>query len=245
MNDDRFIEQLNLYIDQELPAEEARELEAELAANPERQQTYLSYCRLQHGCRALDAPHSIPRPSVRAIVEAAESPDNVADFPTPQPAFGRPAEVATATGTGIRWNAGLSGLVAAAFAVALYVGGNFYGSSPDLAEQPAPSASMAESTENSDAVVKAGAYQTVLSLDSFVRSQGEGREANVLHSSEDPFAWMDEVQFEPIRTVDIDSLEFRADEPLEKRNLSAYSYPYPGLDDTPPKVETTAFQFQR
>ena len=64
-------------------------------------------------------------------------------------------------------------------------------------------------------------------------------------ATEDPFAWMAQVQFEPIRPVRLDTLEFRTAAPMEVRNLPAFSYPYPGLDDTPPLSESAAFQFQR
>lgn len=53
MNDRRFIELLNLYVDQQIDAAEAAELEAEVLRSPERRITYNDYCRLQRGCSLL------------------------------------------------------------------------------------------------------------------------------------------------------------------------------------------------
>lgn len=47
MNEKRFIELLNLYIDGEIAPDEQQELENEVAGNCRRRQTYQSYCRLQ------------------------------------------------------------------------------------------------------------------------------------------------------------------------------------------------------
>ena len=56
---------------------------------------------------------------------------------------------------------------------------------------------------------------------------------------------MNQLEFAPIRPVRVDSLQFKTAEPMQVRTLSAYAYPYPGLDDTPPLSESAAFQFQR
>ena len=77
------------------------------------------------------------------------------------------------------------------------------------------------------------AYRTVFAVDA-------GASGN-----SDSFAWMTQLQFAPIERVQVDTLTFKTAEPLEVKTLSAYAYPYPGLDDTPPLSETAAFQFQR
>lgn len=46
MKDNRFIELVNLYIDRQISAGEAAELEAELQANPRRRAVYRQYCQL-------------------------------------------------------------------------------------------------------------------------------------------------------------------------------------------------------
>lgn len=46
MKDNRFIELLNLYIDRQISAAEAAELEAEMQAHPRRRATYRQYCQM-------------------------------------------------------------------------------------------------------------------------------------------------------------------------------------------------------
>jgi hypothetical protein len=46
MNDNRFIELVNLYIDRQITAAEAAELEAEMQDNPRRRAVYRQYCQL-------------------------------------------------------------------------------------------------------------------------------------------------------------------------------------------------------
>jgi hypothetical protein len=53
MNDGRFIELLNLYVDHQIDPAEAAELEAEVLSNPSRRRAYDQYCRLQRGCSLL------------------------------------------------------------------------------------------------------------------------------------------------------------------------------------------------
>ena len=53
MNDTKFIELLNLYLDHEISAEDATRLEAEVQSNPQRRRLYHDYCRMQKGCQLL------------------------------------------------------------------------------------------------------------------------------------------------------------------------------------------------
>lgn len=53
MNDARFKQLLNLYLDHELTSDQASELESEVLRNPARRQLYRDYCRLQRGCGLL------------------------------------------------------------------------------------------------------------------------------------------------------------------------------------------------
>ena len=53
MNDHRFIELLNLYIDHQIDPAEAAELEAAVHSTPDRRRTYEEYCRLQRACSQL------------------------------------------------------------------------------------------------------------------------------------------------------------------------------------------------
>ena len=53
MNDKKFIELLNLYVDREVSAEDALRIEAEVASNPSRRKVYDQYCRIQKACSML------------------------------------------------------------------------------------------------------------------------------------------------------------------------------------------------
>lgn len=85
MNDRRFKELLNLFLDHELSEEDARELEAEVRRDPVRRQVYESYCRMQKGCTLLFQGERLRTPErpvlARAIAEArrkVEQPEPVA-----------------------------------------------------------------------------------------------------------------------------------------------------------------------
>jgi hypothetical protein len=55
MNDKKFIELLNLYVDREVSAEDSLLLESEVAANPGRRKVYDQYCRMQKACSMLSS----------------------------------------------------------------------------------------------------------------------------------------------------------------------------------------------
>ncbi len=50
MKESRFIELLNLYIDQQITSANAAALEEEIMANPRRRRTYEQYCRMHRAC---------------------------------------------------------------------------------------------------------------------------------------------------------------------------------------------------
>ena len=83
MNDEKFIEQLNAYLDRELSGVEMREVETAIAASPERQKIYRDYCKIERACQTLLASEvKAPKPSIAAIIAAAnaQSNDNVVPF---------------------------------------------------------------------------------------------------------------------------------------------------------------------
>jgi anti-sigma factor RsiW len=230
MNNERFIEQLNAYIDRELSGDEMRELEAELAASPKRQQIYRSYCKIDKACQTLSASGRVnaPKPSVSAIVAAAEAQrdGSVVEFP-----FAPATRTATST-SGLSWGTAFAGLAAACVAAFVYVAGPQTSNVPNPALTPAPAVAEIGPDDSVDGR-EPSAYRTVFAVDAGTSDRS------------DSFAWMTQLQFAPIERIQVDTLEFKTAEPLEVRTLSAYAYPYPGLDDTPPLSETAAFQFQR
>lgn len=91
MNEPRFIELLNLYVDQQLSAEEARELEVEIQRNPSRQRTYHQYCRMQKACAQLFEHERTAAPASatlkRAMVAADRKLVAFPDEPARRPAW--------------------------------------------------------------------------------------------------------------------------------------------------------------
>ncbi|MDF9828121.1 hypothetical protein M2103_001282 [Ereboglobus sp. PH5-5] len=73
MKDKRFIELLNLCVDHQITPDEARELEAELHANPARQRTYLQYCRMQKACSQLFEAERAHAPATPRLARALAS----------------------------------------------------------------------------------------------------------------------------------------------------------------------------
>jgi hypothetical protein len=60
MNDNEFIELLNLYVDREISPEDAVRLESEVVSNPRRRKIHDQYCRIQKACSMLsDQPMEV------------------------------------------------------------------------------------------------------------------------------------------------------------------------------------------
>ncbi len=85
MKDAKFIELLNLYVDQQIDATDAALLESEILHNPARRRTYQQYCRMHRACAVL-FEQSLPQGGVSdklaAAAQAAE--EKVVAFPAPR-----------------------------------------------------------------------------------------------------------------------------------------------------------------
>ncbi len=82
MKDPRFIELLNLYVDQQLTAAEAVELETEIKQNQTSRRTYQQYCRMQKGCVQLFEQECQSAPSTSALSRAlADVEQKITAFP--------------------------------------------------------------------------------------------------------------------------------------------------------------------
>lgn len=77
MKDSEFIELLNLYVDHEIGAEDARRLESEVNANPERRRLYRQYCMIHKACSLL-ADDCAAAPEERPAAVRDETPARVA-----------------------------------------------------------------------------------------------------------------------------------------------------------------------
>jgi hypothetical protein len=67
MNDKKFMELLNLYLDREIDADDALRLEAEVASDPARRSVYDQYCRMQKACSMLTGEAADPERVVVAF----------------------------------------------------------------------------------------------------------------------------------------------------------------------------------
>lgn len=89
MKDSKFIELLNLYLDQQIEPAEAALLEDEIARNPARRQTYQQYCRMHRAC-TLMFEQSRPTSDVgeKVALAAAVAEDKIRAFPAPSRGYG-------------------------------------------------------------------------------------------------------------------------------------------------------------
>jgi len=82
MRNSRFIELLNLYVDQQLSKEEAVELEHEITRNPARARTYQQYCRMQKACTLLFEQERNQAPNTNLLARSLSEADRkVIGFP--------------------------------------------------------------------------------------------------------------------------------------------------------------------
>lgn len=228
MNDERFIEQLNLYIDRELSADEVTEIEAAIAADPARQRIYAQYCKIERATRQLLNETEIPQPDIAQLVATARE-DNTIDFP--QPAADRPRR------SWLSWGAPLGALAAASLAVVFTIG-----TMQTAQHEPAaPTVNYAAIPDAPAVETERIPYQTVFVLDADRSDDALPGMVN----RHDSFAWMSQVEFEPIERVKLDDWQMRTSAPIEVRSLDPRWLSPVGLDDTPPREAMTAFQFQR
>jgi hypothetical protein len=82
MRNSRFIELLNLYVDQQLSKEEAVELEREITRDPTRAHTYQQYCRMQKACTLLFEQERTQAPNTNLLARSLSDADRkVIGFP--------------------------------------------------------------------------------------------------------------------------------------------------------------------
>jgi hypothetical protein len=99
MNDREFIELLNLYVDREISAEDARRLEHEVANDPRRREVHDQYCRMQKACSKLSEENY--------TASMAQTDPSLIEFPVSR---------------GWRMAPFMAGMAAAALVAAAYVG---------------------------------------------------------------------------------------------------------------------------
>ncbi len=239
MNDKKFIELLNLFVDREISSAEAAELEQEVARNPERRKVYQQYCRIHRGSVLLAKSYkSEGLPAGSKLAQAARSADEkVALFPERR-----------SSGFGWAWASGL-GVAAAAACVAFIVVRND-GSGPAAPVTGSPAiAQHVPATSSSLAVPATPRIERVATSSDGFKSTLVARalpndlvtEGYATVKAPAPsLAWMDRVEMPSVRSVPVEELVFEAKPGLQQD-------PRTFLSDRPMqgKVEMTAFQFQK
>ncbi len=217
MKESRFIELLNLYVDQELSPVEAQELETEIAKNPARRSRYEQYCRMQRGCSLLfeSARAQAPRhPKLIRAGEAAEA--KVLSFPSPARLPSNPL------GRRLAWGGSFAAAAACVGVILLQrPAGEMAG---PLAGAAAPTSIVA--APSPAAAVEKAADTTQPARLPLPRQQMRPSEyqlatlfSNSAESAEDVFGdfdapgieWMRQVEYSMRPRVPVDSLRFRTD----------------------------------
>ena len=251
MKESRFIELLNLYVDQELSPADAAELELEISRNLGRRRTYEQYCRMHRACVMLFENERAPAPHLTKLNAAVRDADEkVVAFPGAALAANERGG-RSRPGAAPAWAA--AGLVAAAACVALVV------------MRQAPTANVVDTRSPATQVVTVeratvtGAreepvsipqtvtsprsnYAPVLVANTLLRGHDSSSESAPLSFTSEGAAleWMNRVQLSPLQRASVEDLVF------EVRSLQTpESRTYRGRNPYGVDAEMTAFQFQR
>lgn len=265
MNKSRFIELLNLYVDQEISVDQAEQLEAEISRNPARRRTYNQYCRLQRACVQLfeDENAHAPVPSLSRLLEASKSVDEKIEAFVPPPIIVE-SQRSLRSGWWPRLAAG--GALAACLAlvavgpvrqIASRTNGadDFQSGASKVAQTsvaPALESSVATSSPVSELVqlatlerrAPAEDTRSALYLRAWLRSAelAESRRAEYAAAPID-LDWTRNVQFTPIEAVSPEQLRFESRESFSTPAVENRTFR--GRGASAANVELSAFQFQR
>lgn len=232
MKDVRFIELLNLYIDQELSAEETGDLEREILHNPARRRIYEQYCRMHRGCALLfeNARSQAPQqPKLDRAAQAAE--EKVLRLPsTPV------ASVVRGPWGRVAWAGG----AAAALAVAAFQGPAIMVAVRGPAADPVAASTalvQASPAVRTAPVARQSDYQLVALVN---REAGRGLKLIPIAAPEPD--WMQRLDFAPLQRVSADTLRFSSEDLEPDSRTFAGSRPFTASQAA---VEFSAFQFQK
>jgi hypothetical protein len=221
MKESEFIELLNLYVDHEIGAGDAKRLEAEVAANPARHAIYRQYCSMQKACTLL------------------------ADRFQEPVAGARPVPVRRAAR---RWAALIpaSGLALAA-CVAVVLAVRSHVSPPAPAAHAAPQATVEERSELTS--IAPGDYQRqlvpALSVRDFSLNAGapasEGLMTAASQGQVASLAWIAQLQMGSVQPVPAAEVNFKPNAEFLRTDIREDN---PASDEREP-AEMVAFRFQR
>jgi hypothetical protein len=251
MKESRFIELLNLYVDQQLSPVEAAELESEITKSIERRRTYQQYCRMQKACNRLFEEERAQAPGSITLSQALLDADRkIVAFPS-QSRGG--------------WQRGVyvAGLLGAAACVAFVVSTRRISSSTTdfsrgavtstsapsvkpliLAPNASPAGAVVNVTNSSNPTVKPELY-TVFTAHARRLTSSPDSADNALASDavtdRASFDWMQRVNLQPLRKTPVDDLAFES-RPVSQPENRVFTGRRPVQSST---METIGFQFTR
>ena len=241
MRESRFIELLNLYVDQQLSSEEATELESEITANPARRRTYQQYCRIQRGCTLLFEKERSRAPLKQSLaVSLADADRKIVSFPARS---GRPSGAFVSLG----------GLAAAACVAFLVI--NRSGTVETEFASTEPTAALVATTDGDQSVSSPGteaqtrllgrqpefySVATTRHLMTLPEAEADRIAADAAASQMANYRWMQNLELQPISEL-----------ALERITLEPTTSPNQQLREFRPRSaaneasEMTAFEFRR
>jgi anti-sigma factor RsiW len=246
MKESRFIELLNLYVDQQLTAPEAVELEAELQHNQSRRRTYQQYCRMQKACTQLFEQEQQGAPSMTVLSKALAKADRkVVAFPERRPAWRQRGVFATGLAAMAACVAFVMVRQSPTSAVAPIAAKSSPAAVVVVAEQPAPAVQTVAipPADPQAKVLLRRAYYSLLPVKQFVPVQVVSENNEIVRTSEEQpnFDWMKQVELSPMHDASADAFVLETNNSLQAPSSLYINQrrPVQGL------YERTAFQFQK
>lgn len=206
MKESRFIELLNLYVDQELSPTEAAELEAEISGSTARRRTYEQYCRMQKGCSMLFEAVRANAPEYRELASAGHAAERkILDFPV-----NRSTRHSLFPALAV-WGGGLA--AAAAVVTVLLVREPAGGlGTPQGADSIASAEAPALATPEAAQGEASPGFHVAAT---FSRSP-ERADASAQSAAQPDFAWMNNIQFTSVPRLSPEDLKFMDDNPVPR-----------------------------
>jgi hypothetical protein len=235
MKDTKFIELLNLYVDQQIDPADAALLEEEILRNPARRRTYQQYCRMHRACALLQEQS---RPSAEAgekfCAAVAAADEQVVEFPAPQPKFAKRMY--------------FGGLAAAACVAFVFVTQTW--KSQVAVVKVAPTGEQVVQIVPAPAVrapvaLRANGFQPMLVSHSYQRLNNNASTATNPAAVRPSLDWMAQVQLAPLPSaLTAEELTFEAPARLRPDQIdqNLFRSRLPVRDAT---TEKAAYQFQR
>jgi anti-sigma factor RsiW len=230
MKEPKFIELLNLYLDQQIEPADAALLEEEIARNPARRRIYQQYCRMHRACTTM-FEQSSPSGSVgvKLAMAAAAADEKIQAFPAPRRSY-----------AWIGYGAGLAAAACGAFVFLSRSANVPVASARDEIVQITPARALPAGKSASTAVSAAN-YQPVMVAHS-VRLAPDSNAIRTAGDESPSLDWMRQVQFVPVAHVSAEELVFEPHPKVDIQNdQKAFHSRLPFQGD----VEKAAFQFQR